>query len=148
MMSIICLLLQEIFVTVISGAVLAIAFFWVREKCFPLPTIEGRWFIETKTARSSYNPFKDMILLYEAMLWREGNVIKGTAEKIFENSEKKQGDFVGEKRTRSQVDGYIEKRYFGADRVCLHFIEKGRLRESTTFFYTDLHRQVCNVGYI
>ena len=126
--------LYEIIVTVVSGGVLAILFFWVREQWFSLPEIEGRWFIELKTTTTDYNPFKDMILIYEAMLWREGNLIKGTAEKIHENSEKKQGDYIGEHRTRSQVDGYIEKRYFGTDRIFLHVVEQGHGRESTTFY--------------
>ena len=143
MTSILLLMAQNAVVTVVSGIVLAIMFFWIREVCFPLPAIEGRWYIETMTVKSSYNPYKDMILLYEVMLWREGNTIKGTAEKIFENSKEKQGDYVGDKRTRSQINGHIEKRYFSADRICLHFVEQGRVRESTSFFTLIYRKRKC-----
>lgn len=143
MTSILLLMLQDLTVTIVSGTILAVAFFWIREVCFPLPAIEGRWYVEARTARSSFNPYKDMILQYETMLWREGTAIKGTAEKIFENSEKKQGEYVGDKRTRSQIGGYIEKRYFGPDRVCLHVVEQGRQRESTTFFKLTYRKGKC-----
>ncbi|MCY3673900.1 MAG: hypothetical protein OXH65_05740 [Paracoccaceae bacterium] len=134
MNSFICLLLTEVAVTFISGVLLAITFFLVREKCFALPKIEGRWFIETRTVKSDYNPYKDMILIFEVMLWREGNLIHGTAEKVHENSASKQGNYIGKQRTRSEVSGNIEKRYFGVDKVSLHFIDKGPNRDSTTLF--------------
>ena len=134
MISAVCSFLQSIAETFVGGTLLATVFFLVREKCFPLPEIEGRWFIETETIESKFNPYKGMILIHEAMLWREGNAIKGTAEKIHENSERKQGDYIGANRTRSLVGGFVEKRYFGPNRVCLHLTEAGKERESSTIF--------------
>lgn len=142
MISAACSFLQSIAETLVGGALLATVFFLVREKCFPLPEIEGRWFIETETIESKFNPYKGMILIHEAMLWREGNAIKGTAEKIHENSGGKQSDYDGARRTRSLVGGFVEKRYFGADRVCLHLTETGKERESSTIF-----KLTCKTGF-
>ena len=58
--------------TVLGGVVLAILFFWSREKWFSLPSISGRWHLEMRTVETAYNPYKGMVLRYVAMLWREG----------------------------------------------------------------------------
>ena len=39
-----------------------------------------------RTDKTAYKPYEDMILRYTAMIWCEGPVIKGTAEKIYEIS--------------------------------------------------------------
>ena len=125
---------SQVAITVISGVALTALFFLVREKLFPIPEVEGHWFIKVTTKESARNPYKNMILIYELMLWREGNLIKGTAEKAYEDSINQRKEFIGNERTRSQVDGFIDKRYFGKDRVHLHVVEQGHGRESTSFY--------------
>lgn len=125
---------SEILATVIGGILLAFLFFLAREKLFPLPDITGRWFFEIKTIDTSYTPYSGMVLRYIAMLWREGNRIHGSVEKIHENSSTGKRDFVGKNRTRGIVDGYLEKNYLGKDHLYLHVIEDGHGRESTTFY--------------
>ena len=78
--------IPSIIATVVGGVTLALLFFWAREKLFPLPNIAGRWYLEMRTVNTSYEPYTGMVLRYVAMLWREGNRIQGTAEKIYENS--------------------------------------------------------------
>lgn len=123
-----------ILATVISGVVLALLFFLVREKLYPLPDIAGKWYVEICTKHTSYKPYVGMVLRYEAMLWREGNRIRGTVEKSYENSSTGERNYVGKNRTRGVVDGYLEKRYFAKDRLCLHVVEDGHGRESTNFY--------------
>ncbi len=120
--------------TIVGGAVLAFLFFWFREKFFPLPKVTGRWFFEMRTINSAYNPYKGMVLRYIAMLWREGNRIKGTVEKIYENSSTGERDFEAKNRTRGVVEGFVQKNYFSKDRVVLHLVEDGHGRESTNFY--------------
>jgi len=124
--------------TVIGGVVLAVLFFLTREKVCPIPPIAGRWYVTMHTVNSSYKPFEGMILKYVAMLWREGNVIQGTVEKIYENSSTGEREYTGKNRTWGQVVGYIEKNYFSRDRLFLHVIEDGHGRESTHF-----HELIC-----
>ena len=74
-----------------------------------------------------------MELSHVAMLWCEGPRIKGTSEKVSENSSKGEIEYIGKDRTRGQVEGFIEKRYFSKDKVSLHIIEDGHSRESSHF---------------
>lgn len=126
--------LSDLLATLAGGVVLAVIFFWFREKIVPLPKISGRWYLEMRTVTTAYNPYQDMILRYVAMLWREGHRVEGTVEKIYENSSTGQRDFVGANRTRGRVEGYIEKNYFGRDQLFLHVVEDGHGRESTNFY--------------
>lgn len=119
--------------TVICGAILAFLFFLIKEKCFPLPNVTGRWHVEMRTVKTAYNPYQHMVLQYVAMLWREGSKIKGTAEKVYENSSTGKRNYVGQNRTRGEIEGYIDKRYFSKDQVSLHIIEDGHGRQSTHF---------------
>ncbi|WP_129125136.1 hypothetical protein [Geomonas oryzae] len=120
--------------TMIGGIFLTLLFFWLREKIFPLPKVTGRWHFEICTVHTAYKPYENMVLRYVAMLWREGNRIEGTVEKIYENSSTGERDFVGKNRTRGEATGYIEKNYFAKDRIFLHIVENGHGRESTNFY--------------
>lgn len=120
--------------TLLGGIFLALLFFLSREKWLPLPDITGRWYFEMRTLKTAYNPYKGMILRYVAIVWREGTRIEGTVEKIYENSSTGEREYVGEDRTRGTLHGYVQKNYFGRDRVFLHVVEKGHGRESTNFY--------------
>lgn len=126
--------LADIIATLVGGIGLTLLFFVAREKVFPLPEITGRWYLELVTVNTAYNPYKGMTLRYVIMLWREGSVLKGTAEKIYEISSTGEREYVGENRTRAKIEGYIEKNYLGKDRVYLHAVENGHGRESTNFY--------------
>lgn len=125
---------SDFIVTILSGFLLALLFFWVREKVFPLPNLTGRWHFEMLTVKTAYKPYEGMVLRYVAMLTRIENKIEGTVEKIYERSSTVERNYVGKDRTRGVVTGYIEKNYFGKDKVFLHVVEDGHGRESTTFF--------------
>lgn len=120
--------------TLVSGVLLTFLFFLGKEKLFPLPPITGRWFLELKTEKSAYNPYKGMILKYVCFLWLEGNKIEGTVEKIYEKSSTGERSFVGNNRTRGVISGYVKKNYLGEDRIYLHVVENGHGRESTNFY--------------
>lgn len=124
----------DILATLIGGIVLAVLFFLVREKIVPLPKITGRWYFEVHTVKTSYKPYERMILRYVAILWREGSRIEGSVEKIYEKSTIGEREFVGKNRTRGRVEGYVEKNYFGEDKLFLHIVENGHGRESSHFY--------------
>lgn len=126
--------LSDLLATLAGGALLATLFFWSREKVFPLPKITGHWYFQMTTRQSAYRPYDDMILRYVAMLWREGYRVEGTVEKVYEISSTGEREYVGKDRTRGTVEGYVEKNYFGKDRVFLHVVEDGHGRESTNFY--------------
>lgn len=124
----------DLLATVVGGVVLAVLFFLAKERLFPLPKLTGRWYLEQTTQTTAYTPYAGMTLRYVVMLWHEGNRVEGTAEKIYENSSTGERTFSGENRTRATVTGYVEKKYFGKDRIYLHVVEDGHGRESTTFY--------------
>lgn len=127
-------LLIDISANVLAGVLLALLLFWAREKWFPLPAISGQWYFETRTTESSYAPYRNMTLRYVVVIWREGSKIQGTAEKLWEYSTREgTRSYDGANRTRSKVEGYIEKSYFGPDRMLVHIVEEGHKRESTNF---------------
>ena len=119
--------------TVFGGVLLALFFFFAKEKLFSRPKISGNWNVEIKTTQTEYNPYQGMVLRYIAMLWCEGPRVCGTTEKVYENSSTGIRNYIGNNRTRGQIDGFIEKRYFSKDKVILHIIEDGHGRESTHF---------------
>jgi hypothetical protein len=124
----------NIIATIVGGISLTFLFFYAREKLFPIPDIIGKWHLEMVTVNTDYNPYSDMVLRYVIMIWREGNNIKGSAEKIYEHSSTGEREFVGKNRTRAILEGYMEKNYLGKDRVFLHSVENGHGRESTNFY--------------
>lgn len=124
----------DLLATVVGGVILAVLFFLAKERLFPLPKLTGRWYLEQTTQTTAYTPYAGMILRYVMMLWRDGNRVEGTAEKIYEKSSTGERTFSGENRTRATVTGYVEKKYFGKDRIYLHVVEDGHGRESTTFY--------------
>jgi len=128
-------LLSDIIATVVGGIILTLLFFFIREKLFPMPKISGKWYLEIKVNETAYKPYKNMLLRFVIMIWVEGSRIKGTSEKIYEElSNGKEYDFIGKERIRSHIDGYIEKKYFGKDKIYLHIVENGKARESTSFY--------------
>ncbi|MDN3447782.1 hypothetical protein QL886_09050 [Psychrobacter sp. APC 3281] len=126
--------LADILATIVGGISLTCLFFVTKEKIFPIPDITGRWYIEVTTINSAYRPYDNMVLRYVIMIWREGNILKGSAEKIYENSLNGEQEYVGIHRTRALLEGYFEKNYLSRDKVCLHAVEKGHGRESTNFY--------------
>jgi len=126
--------LSDVIATVLGGAVLTALFFLAKEKLFPLPEIAGRWYFETRTVKTAYQPFAGMVLDYVAMIWQEGPIIRGTVEKIYEKSSTGEREYTGKNRTRGALEGYVAKFYLSKDRIRIHLVEDGFGRESTLLF--------------
>lgn len=127
-------IIAGVIATLISGPLLALFFFWLKEKKFEIPDITGKWNFEMTTINSDYKPYEGMILRYIAIIWREGNKISGTVEKVYENSSTGEREYVGENRSRGYLDGYYELNYLSKDKIYLHIKEQGNGRESTNYF--------------
>ena len=127
-------LVVNLFATVFGGLILVSLFFVAREKIFPFPNISGQWYIEMLTVKTAYRPYNKMKLRYVAMLWKGGNHIQGTVEKIYEDSTTGTRQFTGKDRTRGELQGYVQKNYLAKDRAYLHVVEEGHGRESTHFY--------------
>lgn len=131
-------ILAEIVATVVGGILLTSIFFLFKEIIFKSPKISGKWILETKVISSAYNPYKNMILKYEAILWLEGNRIEGTLEKFYENSSEGERVLEGKQRRRGKIKGYLEKNYLKKNRILLHVVENGEGREYTTYYELEI----------
>jgi hypothetical protein len=138
--------LSSIVSNIFSGILLAVLFFFAKEKLFGLSNITGRWFFQTTTQHTAYKPFEGMVLRYIAILGREGTRIAGTIEKVYERSSTGERQYVGENRTRGTVEGYYEKRIFSKDRVHLHVTEDGHGRTFTLFYALLIERNGSMIG--
>lgn len=127
-------ILSSVVSTVVGGVILAVLFFLVREKVFPIPDHSGRWTVISKTEETNYKPFAGMQLRYTVILRCEGSNIYGTSEKTFEQSSQGPRTYVGDDRVRGEITGVIEKRYFSKDKTKLHVVEHGEKRESTIYY--------------
>ena len=136
----------DVFATIIGGVSLTCLFFVAKEKLFPIPDITGRWYVEMTTMNSAYRPYDGMVLRYVMIIWREGNALKGSAEKVYENSSSGILEYVGKHRTRALLEGYIEKNYLSKDKVCLHAVENGHDREFTNFYELLVNSKLEMIG--
>ncbi|CDG54363.1 MULTISPECIES: hypothetical protein [Halomonadaceae] len=120
--------------TVVGGIALALLFFIIKEKLFPLIEISDHWELTTTTQKTKRNPFKNMKIKYDLILWREDKVIRGTAEKFFEISQTGHKTYYGKNRKRGRIEGYIEKNYFSKDRIIINMTLADFGRESDYLF--------------
>lgn len=128
--------------TVFGGGALTAVIFWLKEKKFPLPDVHGAWFYEAETNYTGYKPYRNMRVRYEALLMVEGRRVSGAVEKYWEHTPTTgQRNYVGRFRTRGTIEGFIEKNYFGVDRVFLHVTEVGERRTSSTYHALDFNER-------
>lgn len=126
--------LKDIISSLLSGIIGVIIIFFYKEKFSPITDVSGVWYIKTTTLETAYNPYKNIILIYKMVILQQGAILEGTIEKIYEcRAEGESLNYIAEKRIRSKFKGYIEKNYFGADKISVHIVENGYKRESTAF---------------
>tara|TARA_Y100001973_G_scaffold14330_1_gene20511 strand:+ start:260 stop:754 length:495 start_codon:yes stop_codon:yes gene_type:complete len=128
--------------TIVGGIVLAVFFFWVREKCFGVADVTGKWHFKMITEKTAYNPYKGMELRYICVVWREANHLYGSVEKVYEKSSTGEREYVGKNRSRGKLTGAYEKNYFSKDRLHIHVSEQGTGRESTNYFTLTVKKQL------
>lgn len=122
----------DILATIMGGLLLALIFFLLQETIYSLPNIDGSWTLTLKTAKTVYLPYKDMELMYLVLLWRQGNSVFGSAEKISEVSSQGYREYIGNDRSIATIDGHIQKNIFSPDRIVLHMKEENKARRSST----------------
>lgn len=137
---------SDLLATVVGGIALTILFFVSKEKFFPLPALSGRFYFEQKTDTTEYGLYADMVLRYVVLIIRVGDKIEGTAEKIYERSKNGERTYVGSNRIRGEITGYVEKKYFGKDKIYLHMLEDGSKRKSSTLYMLEVTSKCAASG--
>ena len=111
--------LGDILKTVVSGIILALLFFVLREVFFTIPNVNGMWVCTTSPQISSDGSSQYKALKYYVAVSKQGLSINGVAEVVSEFSSEID---ASNRRPHAVVSGYISERYlFGKDRIDLHF---------------------------
>jgi hypothetical protein len=116
--------------TIIGGLFLSVFYFAVAQKFLRLPRLGGGWILESSISETNYNPFRGMIVRYKMLLFQDGTRFSGTAEKVYESSDRVRV-FIGVNRTNCTVEGTIRKSYLGRSAIFIHANEKGEQRSSS-----------------
>ncbi len=116
--------------TAVGGIFLTIFYFILAEKVFRLPRLAGAWVLESAISQTRYNPFRGMVLRYKILLFQSGTELRGTAEKVYEKSDKER-IFTGANRTFATLEGNIQKTHLSRSTIFLHVVEKGEKRSSS-----------------
>jgi hypothetical protein len=116
--------------TVAGGIFLTVLYFVLGQKLLRPPRLSGTWVLESVISHTKYNPFRGMVLRYKILLLQDGTKLHGTAEKVYEESDKVR-TFTGINRTTAILDGTVEKMYLGRSTIFLHVVEKGEQRSSS-----------------
>lgn len=127
--------LSDVISSILSGVLLTLIFFIFKEKLFAYPQIEGIWYFQMHTHKTDYNPYKDMKLTYLAIIFREGDKVFGTIEKIHENSSTQNVALTGKNRIRGELQGYLERIVLKRQhKLSIHIVENGKSRYSSHYF--------------
>lgn len=73
--------LGDVWEATLAAIIIAIVFFWIRERVFGLPDFSGQWFLKSVTNTTVYRPYEKMELQHNLFLRLEGNNIRGASEK-------------------------------------------------------------------
>lgn len=124
---------METAAAICTTIVLAVGFMIFNDYISPPPNLGGRWMFTTQVKDTSYNPYKDMQVTYQALLIQDGLQLRGTGEKLsamrptFDLEQ-----YVGIARTNITVEGSIKRNYFSRDELVIHYEEDGGKRTSST----------------
>lgn len=117
-----------------SGILIALVFFLLSDYIFKIPKLSGFWIVNVTTLKTSYNPYKNLILTYKIFIWLEGKNIYGSGEKIKEDANGTIREYVGKDRSQIKVSGSVLKKYLTQDKIVLHIEESNIERKSSTIY--------------
>lgn len=116
--------------TIVGGLFLTVLYFTFGQKILRPPRLSGVWVLESMISQTKYNPFRGMVLRYKVLLLQDGTKLHGTAEKVYEKSDKTRV-FTGPGRSIATLNGTVQNAYIGRSSVVIHVVEKGEQRSSS-----------------
>jgi hypothetical protein len=136
----------DVCAALLSGVLLTLVFFCIREWWHPLPSITGRWYCETHFTSSTLTKFIGLRLKYEITILQQGPELTGATEKIFEDSSTESFEYRNVNRVHGKLSGYIDRYYLRPNRVTFSLSEYGRKRESSAVFDLTVKDRTTLVG--
>ncbi len=123
---------KNILCTIVAALLLTFIYYIGEKLFYPTPDIGGEWQFKTTVTKTTYNPYKGMILTFNVLLQQHEVEITGSGEKVSEFYKGEQKEYIGAERVSIQITGKVKKKLFGEDEVHLRFTEHGKLRDSST----------------
>ena len=125
--------LYDVLATITGGIILSFMFFIFSDYVSTIPNLNGKWRVKLEIANTEYSKYENLKIYYDVILYQKGYEVYGTGEKVMEVNQDTL-KYIGQRRVRIEVQGYIDKNYLSKDALIIHTIEEGRKRESTTFY--------------
>ncbi len=124
----------DIAASIIAGFLISFLYFIFSDYVFVMPNLNGKWMLEVEVEDASLKRYKGMKLYYEVMLIQKGYEISGTGEKYMEVLGNDTTKYLFKNRVQVQIDGYLDENYLSKDKLTIHALEAGRIRNTSTFF--------------
>ena len=118
--------------TAITISVLALA---VSDYFLTPPRISGLWEFTVVYEDTSYNKFHNLKVTYQAALVQSEMKLQGSGDKYSEQFPDATTPIYYDQPDRIPItiNGYIERKFLGQDKVFLYISEKGKKRDSSAF---------------
>ena len=133
-----CKMYFAILETVVGGLFLTFILFILNEFVFRKANLTGEWKLEIIVVESSYNPYKNLVIVYNIHLLQKGYDLNGTGEKV-EEIDKTGKSFVydNNKRIVTRMDGFYERKFLRSSKVFLNVVEIGLERETRATYILE-----------
>lgn len=139
----------QFWANIVSGVAVAVLFFIFSDFIFKLPNLQGHWNFKITVKDSAYNPYKELVVDYTALLWQQGNNIYGSGEKIKDKTKDgEERQYIGKNRARIKITGYVTKKYFSRSEILIHIEEINEQRTSSTVHLLKKTKKQLNGSYI
>jgi hypothetical protein len=131
--------LVKLFSSIISAIVVALVFFVWNDYFYKTSDICGVWEVETKTTETTHKEYQNLTIFFDALLQQNSTSISGTGEKTSEVLfQQEPFEYERTKRVQIEINGNLKNNFLRNDYVVIHWMEHGRMRETSTIFYLEV----------
>ncbi|SUA50669.1 Uncharacterised protein [Oligella ureolytica] len=135
--------------SLLAAIVFALLVFYIKEKRDPSKNLNGRFYLLTKTKRTSYKSYKEMWICREVIISFANKTVVGKSEKIKEfapNSNENKNKYIKNvfeykhhDRVMGTITGGVERKYLGRSKLYLILTEDNpKSRKSSIYIELDL----------
>lgn len=126
--------------TIVGGLIFTLILFLLNEYVFIKVNLTGEWNTTCKVVTTSWSKFKDLKIEYKIHLIQKGYQLSGSGEKIKDIlPDGNETIFLRENRVLINIDGYVERKYFGKSIIYINVIEEGKIRKTRATYILTLH---------
>ena len=121
--------------SVLTAITISILALLVSDHFFAPPRISGLWEFSVVYENTSYGMFKNLKVTYQAALVQSEMKLQGSGDKYSEQFPDATTPTYYDQPDRIpiKINGYIERKFLGQDKIFLYISEKGKKRESSAF---------------